>query len=147
MHARSKSVQTPAEGEQAQSTDMTSLFIQIGCVTVNSTSDKKIKNKKSFGRLCYTCFLPFSPFSSVLHLVELQAGLDAEIQTLLMHTIHHRGSGAWHPGPFTPLPVINHRSRGTLSQEWPEIRSVLWHKARDALAQFLRHLVGPFDSH
>lgn len=46
MHARSKSVQTPAEGEQAQSTDMTLLFIQIGCVTVNSTCDKKIKKKE-----------------------------------------------------------------------------------------------------
>ncbi|TNN59842.1 Neurexin-1a-beta [Liparis tanakae] len=33
-----------------------------------------------------------------LHIAELQASIDTEVQTVLMHNIHHHGSTACHPG-------------------------------------------------
>lgn len=42
MHARSKSVQTPAVGDEAHMT-FSLVFIQMGYVTVNSKCDMKIE--------------------------------------------------------------------------------------------------------
>lgn len=118
-----------------------SCFIQMGCVRVNSETDKKIKKKKKrngWGTVPGSWFLP-------LLYAGFQASMGTKLQTLLMHNIYHRGSSACHPGLITPSPpVINHSTRGMLSQEQPGIRSAPWRMPWLALAQFLWHTVGQF---
>ncbi len=96
------------------------LSLKMGCDTVNSKRDKEIETKKHSGAARYTCFLlPPSALCSTR-----RSCRPAWAQTVLMHNIYHRGSSARHPGLITP-PIIKQESGRTLSQEQPEIRSVL----------------------